>query len=136
MSTLQANNYYLSIDGTDLSSYVIEGSLTRSVAEQDITAGSSTTHVARGAGLVDHSFSCQLRASDSGEYSLALLTGVHTITWGKNGSATGKPKHVQSMIINSVSYTVNVQKPMVVHNISANGAATPTTDEFTGGVWS
>ena len=135
MAKYQDNIYYLDIDGTDLSSYVISVSLDPSISSVETTAGSGTDHVTRGEGLYDHSISFEIYADDSAGYSLALLKGTGLVTYGEQGYATGKPKHVQSFIL-TASHSTNVSKDMVVYSVSGEAAAAPTTDMFAGGVWS
>jgi len=64
-----------------------------------------------------------------------MEVGTHTITYGPEGNATGKPKHVQSFIITGTPHEVTVEKSRVILTASMEGAATPTTDMFSGGVW-
>jgi hypothetical protein len=135
MATYQDNDYYLDVDGTDLSSYVISVSLDPSINSVETTAGSGTDHITRGEGLYDHSLSFEIRADASTGYALTLLKGTHTITYGEQGTAVGKPKHVQSFIL-TASHTTNVNKDMVVYSVTGDAAAAPTTDMFASGVWS
>ena len=136
MAQYADNDWYLDIDGTDISSYVTEISLDPTTATNDTTAGSSTDHMSRSVGLQDHSLSFTVYADDSAGYSLALLKGTHTVTYGQQGNAAGKPKHVQSFILTSASHTTTVDKAMVVYAVSGEAAAAPTTDMFNAGVWS
>ena len=135
MAVYQDNSYFFSSDGTNLSSYVIEVTLTPTIDEKETTAGSGTDHKTRGEGLYDHSISFRIKADASAGYSLALLKGLHTIIYGEQGNAVGKPKHVQPFILNTQPHTTNVDKEMMVFTVSGNAASAPTTDMYNGGVW-
>jgi hypothetical protein len=136
MAKYQDNNWYLDIDGTDLSSYIVSLSVEQSVESVDITAGSGTDDRQRGVGLRDISVSFDIYHDDGAAYALTLIApGIHTITIGLEGSASGKPKHVQSMLIESAPFETTVEKPMVNYSVSAVGAAAPSTNMFAGGVW-
>lgn len=135
MAKYQDNDWYLDIDGTDMSSYVIDITLTPSIAEVPTTAGSGTNHVQRGEGLYDHSISFTIYHDDGAAYSLALIKGTHTITYGLEGNGSGNPKHVQSFILNGQPHTTNVDKSMVTYAVSGMAADAPSTDMFAGGVW-
>lgn len=134
MATYQDNNYYLDIDGTDLSSYVISVDLDPGINTVETTAGSGTDHVTRGVGLYDHSISFDLKADNATAYALTLIKGTHTVTYGQQGSTAGMPKHVQSFIL-TATHSTNVNKDMVVYSVSGEAAAAPTTDMFASGVW-
>jgi hypothetical protein len=138
MAQYNGNGYYVDIDGTNISSYVIEMSLEPAVEAVDVTAGASTTHRERNAGLKDYTFSMSVGYDDSAASTILPLVapGAHTVTFGPEGSANGKPKHVQSFIIEGAGHTVAVSKSHVVFSVSGSGAAAPTTDMYAGGVWS
>jgi hypothetical protein len=134
MAKYQNNNWYLDIDGTDMSSYVVDITLTPAITSVDITAGSGTDHMQRGEGLYDHTISITIYADDAGAYAKTLLKGIHTVTFGLEGSASGKPKHVQGFILTPV-HTTNVAKDFVVFTTTGEATGAPTTDMFNGGVW-
>lgn len=138
MATYNGNSYYLAIDSTDLSSYVVSGQLTPKVAEVDVTAGASETYMERAAGLKDTTFTATLAMDDTTfATQIALVKpGIHTIEWGPQGATSGKPRHVQSMLITESPHEVKVTKDMVTFQVSASGAAAPTVDLMTGGVYS
>lgn len=137
MAQFNGNGYYVDIDGTDISSYVIMAKLEPSVETVDVTAGASTTHRERNAGLKDYSFSMDVGYDDSAASTIIPLIkpGVHTVTYGPEGNATGKPKHVGSFIFEGASHEVNVAKNFVIFSVSATAAGAPTTDMYEGGVW-
>jgi len=136
MAKYAENNWYFDIDGTSLGAYLLSISLSPSQATNETTAGSGTDNVTRAAGLKDHSISFDIYHDDAAAYAISLLTGTHTITYGVEGNATGKPKHVQSFVLTGLDHTTNVNKEMVVYSVSGEAAAAPTTDMHASGVWS
>ena len=136
MAKYQDNNWFLSIDGITVSSYLIKVSLDPSVESVDITAGSGTDDRQRGVGLKDHSLSFDIYHDTAAGYALTLIAvGSHAFIYGPEGNASGKPKHTQTMIIESAPHEVGVEKPLVAYSVSAVGAAAPSDNMFAGGVW-
>lgn len=137
MAHYNGNGFYLDIDGTDLSAYVVDVQLTPSVAAVDVTAGASTTHMERNAGLKDTGIAITFRYDDSNISTMLPLIepGSHSITYGPEGNAATKPKHVQSFIITEAPHQVTVAKDAVAFSVSGEGAAAASTDMFDGGVW-
>jgi hypothetical protein len=137
MATYNGNDAYISIDGTSLATYFVSLSYEPSLETVDVTAGSSTTWRERAEGLKDAS--ATLTVVYDVAYAATMLplveVGTHSIIYGPEGSATGKPKHAQSFIITSVPHEVNVEKSRVALTCSMEAAAAPTTDMFSGGVW-
>ena len=64
-----------------------------------------------------------------------LKPGVHTLTYGPESNTAGKPKHVVSIIIESLSNGVKVDKSQMKYEAPFVGRAAPTTDMYAGGVW-
>jgi len=136
MATYNDNAWYLDLDGTNVSAYVRRISFEPSIATVDITAGSGIDDVQRAIGLKDRTFSFDIVHDDAGAWALTLIApGVHTITYGIEGNATGNPKHVQSFIITGAPHETNVEKGLVMYSVSAEQAAAPSTDMFASGVW-
>jgi len=135
MAAYATNDWYFDIDGTNLSAYLVSVNPSFTQATVETTAGSSTDHVTRSPGLEDASISFDIRADSAAGYSLALLKGSHTITYGQQGSAVGKPKHVLPVILTGISHTTQVSKEMVVYTVNGDAASAPTTDMYAGGVW-
>jgi len=137
MAAFNNNTAYIDIDGVQVDAYFVSFSLEPSMETVDVTAGSGTAHRERNEGLKD------TKAQLVIIYDTALASthlplmevGTHTITYGPEGNATGKPKHVQSFIITGTPHEVTVEKSRVILTASMEGAATPTTDMFSGGVW-
>lgn len=138
MAEYAGNNFYLKIDSTDMSAYVVDGTLTPKVNEVDTTAGAGTTYMKRQAGLKDTSGSWTIAVDDTNfpAQIAACQPGVHTIEWGPQGATTGKPRHVQSMLISEAPIDTKVTKDMHAFKVSASGAAAPTVDMMAGGVYS
>lgn len=137
MAQYADNDIYLDIDGTAISARFKKVSLEPVGESLDTTMGSGADFRSRALGLKDYKISIEL-AYDTTSVStdLALLKpGAHTITYGPEGSAQGKPKHVQSFILTGAPHEVSVEKTPVVFSVSGEGAAAPTTDIFNGGVW-
>jgi hypothetical protein len=137
MANYADNNWYLDIDGTNVSAYVKRVSFEPKINTVDTTAGSGTDDVTRAVGLKDRSFSFDIMHTDAASWALSLIAvGVHTITYGLEGNATGKPKHVQSFIITAAPHETKVEKDAVMYSVTADQAAAPTVDMFASGVWS
>ncbi len=136
MATYAENVWYLDIAGTDVSAYVTRISLEPSIDTVETSAGSGVDHRTRVVGLKDHTLSFDIIHSDSAAYALTLLAlAAKTITYGIEGNASGKPKHVQSFILDGVPHETNVEKGLVSYGVSCTAAAAPSTDMFAGGVW-
>lgn len=138
MAEYNGNGVYLDIDGTAIHSYFINVTLSPSVATVDVTRGAGATHIARAAGLKDTSASIQIGYDDSNASTIMALFDMGdtvTLTYGPEGSGTGKPKHVQSFLVTGAPHTVSVSKEAVVWDISLEAAAAPTTDMYASGVW-
>lgn len=137
MATYADNNWYLDIDGTNVSAYLKRIRLEPTIATVETTAGSGTDNRSRAVGLKDHTISFDIVHSDTAAWALTLVTpGAHTVTYGPEGSSAGKPKHVQSFIFTGAPHETVVEKSVVMYSVSGEGAATPTTDMFASGVWS
>lgn len=138
MATYSGNNDYLSIDGVDLSAYWREAEITPSIETADVTAGSGSTHRERNEGLKDHTFNFTI-VYDSADLQTILPVikpGTHTVIYGPEGNAAGKPKHQQSFIFTEVPTGGNYEKSDArVFSISAEAAAAPTYDMYAGAVF-
>lgn len=138
MAQYQGNAYYMLIDGTNVSAYVIDASVSQKIDEVDITAGANTTTKARGAGLADYTFKATFYMDDTAHTTqMALFKGgIHSVEFGIQGSASGKPRHVQNFLFTEVPLETDVGKKMVAFSISAVGAAAPSVNMYNGGVYS
>lgn len=137
MATLQSNSGQLLLDGVDVSAYFTEVSITVGGSGVDISAGADTAHVEMGGGLRTTQWDIKLAydVTDVSTYVQKLQSmQTYTATWRPEGNNSGKPEHVQSILINSSKQTnVTVGKDAVLFEISAEGADAPTTDMFAGG---
>jgi len=134
MASFNGNAAYLTVGGTDVSTYWADITLTGSQNSQDITAGASTTHVELAAGLNNYSISMTLSYDDTdiATYIANLAPGIVTIDWGPEGSGSGNPRHTQSFHLGSNAVNQAVTKDHVTFSISANGASAPSNDLFAG----
>jgi len=137
MATYNGNGVYIAIDSTSVGAYWKQVEITSSMDEVDVTAGSSAEFRERAGGLRDYSYSITLVYDDAdlATYIQKVRPGIHTLEIGPEGTTVGKPKMLQSVLITEVPFEVSVEKTEVVFNISAVGAAAPTTDMFAGGVY-
>jgi hypothetical protein len=131
MPTLNANNAYLSVGGTDISGYwTDEIDFNRSNSTVEITAGAGATHVERAGGLsdTDISFSVVYDTTDLSIYRAALIPGTeYAVIYGPEGAVTGKPKFQCQMILEEVAGpNVTIAKDKVMFELSFVGAAAPT----------
>jgi len=138
MAVYADNDIYLDIDGTQIDSYFKSVTITPSVATIDVTRGSGMDHVERAVGLKDTSISMQIGYDTSNPSTIIQLLqpGVEvTVTYGPEGNASTKPKHVQKFVFSSAPHTVTVGKDEVVWDVSGEATDAPTTDMYAGGVW-
>lgn len=140
MATLNGNNAYLSVGGTNVSGWWTgEIGFSTSNSSVDITAGAGTTHVERAGGLSDTamSFSVVYDTTDIALYRAALIPGtVYTVIYGPESNVTNKPKFQCEMILEEVSGpNVTIEKSMVMFELSFTGAAAPTATIESGSVF-
>ena len=139
MAILASNDAYLAINGTNVSGYATEGNLEGSAASNDVTHGFGQDWVMRSPGLRDASFSCTVAYDTTAHaaYIGSLTPGqVVSVEWGPEGTSSGKPKHLQNMVITGLSGPkVMVTKDGVFYEFSAEGADTPTKDLAGGDVY-
>ena len=131
MPTLNGNNAYLSVGGTDISGYwTDEIDFNRSNSTVEVTAGAGATHVERAGGLndTDIAFSVVYDTADLAIYRAALIAGTeYTVIFGPEGNTTGKPKFQCQMILSEVAGPNNtISKDKVMFELSFEGAAAPT----------
>jgi hypothetical protein len=136
MATYADNNWYFSIDGTDVSAYLKRISLEPVIATNETTAGSGVDDRTRAVGLRDHTLSFDIVHDNAAGYALTLLAvGSHDIIYGPEGTATGKPKHAQAIIFTGAPHETTVEKNVIMYSVSGEAAAAPTTNMFAGGTW-
>lgn len=134
MSSYNGNGIYLTIDGLDVSSEFKSVSLEPTIETVDTTRGAGTDHRKRNEGLRDTAFSCSL-GYDTAKVPTwlpVLRPGLHTIVFGPEGSAAGKPKHQQDFITTEAPLEISVEKDEVLFDISGEAAAPPVFDMFAG----
>lgn len=139
MAEYADNNVFLSIDGVTVSAYFKTVSLNVTNASQDTTMGTGVDHMQRAPGLNDTKIDITL-GYDSAQVSAQiqhLKAGqVVSIEYGKEGATSGKPRHVQTFNITSMTVADNVNKEASIFSISGEGADAPSVDMFAGGVYS
>jgi hypothetical protein len=136
MATYAENNWYLSIDGTDVSAYVQRISLEPSIDTVETTAGSGSDDRTRAPGLRDHTISFDIVHDDAAGWALTLVAvGTHAIIYGLEGATTGKPKHAQSFIFTGAPHETTIEKDTVMYSVSGEASGAASTNMFVGGVW-
>lgn len=133
------NDFLFKANTTDYSAYVVEVSIEPSNAVVETTAGAGTNHTQRAKGMDDTKFNVTLRYQTAA-VGVTLINlfrpgQVVTIEFGPEGNAAGKPKHVQSFIVDSMPIKIPVKKDSVVLEVSMSGADAATTDMFNGGTY-
>lgn len=139
MATYADNNFYLKLDSTEVQAFITEVNPSFSNDEVETTAGAGTDWKMRAAGLSDAEFAISLMydVTSVPTYIQKIAPGATvTLEFGPEGATSGKPRHVQSVVISSVDHTVSVDKSAVVFSISARGAAAPSVNMMAGGVYS
>ena len=138
MAKYNGNGVYVTLDGVNVSAYYTEVSLQGDVEAIEVTAGAGTTHKQFNAGLNSTAFDLTLYYEDTSAtlatYLPKLKAGSkYTVVFGPEGAVTGKPKHEQMMLVQSVDGPmVGVAKPFVVFSLSLIGADAPVSDLTTG----
>jgi hypothetical protein len=140
VATLADNNVYIAIDGVAVSAYFRTCTPNRSSESIDVTAGAGVDHMLRAPGLIDTQFSIKITYDDTAvqSYITHIAAGqVVSLEWGPQGASSGKPRHVQNVLITASNMTeFNVDKAMIEFDITCEGAAAPSVDMWSGGVYS
>jgi len=141
MATLNGNNVYLSLDGVDVSAYwTDEISFSESNNTVETTTGAGATDIERQGGLRDTSLSLMLVYDDAdlSTYLSKMQAGSsYTVVYGPEGSTSGKPKHEQTMILQTMDGpNPTISKDMVSFSLSFQGAAAATSRIAAGGTFS
>jgi hypothetical protein len=138
MAYLNGNDFYTAIDGTDVSAHATDYELTPGINGEDVTTGSGTDHEQMAEGLRTTKLTLKLSYLVGGvsTYIQKLAPGIHEIEIGPEGRNSGKPRHVQSFLIESTPHSLSVKKKHVTFDVSATGADMPTVDMMAGGAYS
>jgi len=133
------NTPYIAIDGVNIGAYWCEANPSVKNSTMDVTAGTGAVHKQMAAGLNETAWKVTL-AYIVGSVG-ALLGGLlapgtlHTLEYGPEGNVSTKPRHVQQIVWSDGGFTQKVVKDKVMFAMSAVGAAAPTVDMFSGGVY-
>lgn len=141
MAQLNANTVYLTLDGVDLGAYWKLVTMTPANEIQDVTAGSATTHREYLSGLDNYTFEITLvydsTSASLQSYIQKLKPGaVVSLEWGPESNVSGKPRHVQDVIIEEAPFEVSVEKAPVAFAVKATGTGAPSVNIMAGGVYS
>lgn len=139
MAQFNGNNYFLSIDGLDLSAYVIDIQVAPTANTVDTTAGANATHTQRKTALKDTKVKVTMSYDDTNlqTYIQKMAPGSeYALIIGTEGATSGKPKHVCDFLLVGAPITVTVKKEPVAFELDFEGADAPTVDMFANGVWS
>jgi len=139
MVSYAENTVYLTMGGTAVQAYFKDVQLSPSNSAVDITTGAGVDHVQRAPGLNDTSISITLAydLTDVQTYIQKIAAGqTISIEYGPESNVSGKPRHVQNFVITGADHQVSVDKSSVTFNVVGEGAAAPSVDMFTGGVYS
>lgn len=138
MPELADNNVFLKMGGVVVDAFFREVQVETTNSGVDTTAGAGTSHTKRQPGLNDTSFSISL-AYDTQHvqtFIQKIARGqVLEIEYGSEGAVSGKPRHIQDVLITSVSHTISVDKSAVTFAINGQGADAPSVDMFAGAVY-
>lgn len=138
MTSLNGNNPYLLMNSIDVRTKWKHIQLEATNSSVTVTAGSGRTHVQRAAGLNDTTISITLAYDSAGvsSYIATLQRGnIIPIEYGPESNVSGKPRHLQNFIIESISMEEDVEKNEMVFDISGSGADAPTYDMYSGAVY-
>lgn len=136
MPAFVGNSPYLKINGQEICGDWISIDPSFGGNTQDTTHGCSTTHVKREPGLRDYTFTVVITWPNAASQTLLGQLQPQTkvaFEYGPEGNATGKPKHVQDCIIDSLDgISQSVEKAPVTVTINLSGADVPTSDIMAG----
>ena len=138
MAQYNGNNPYLKFDAVDVAAYFVSVSTDFGGSSVDITAGAGRSHVQRAGGLRDYSMSVTLTydADSVNTYITKLQPQqIVEVEYGPEGNTTGKPRHLQKFVVDSVSVPQSVKKDHVTFEIKLSGADEPTADMTAGDVF-
>lgn len=138
MAARSGNTIYITIGGMNVSAYWTTSNLERTGEEQDTTRGSGATDRQRALGLKDTTFSATLSYDDAtlATYVQKLAPSIYEVEYGPEGNVSGKPRHVQSMLLTTAPFEVTVEKAHVTFQLEFVGADAPSVDMFAGAVYS
>lgn len=129
---------YLSIDGTDVSEYLVEVEHDPIIETADVTMGSGTTWRSRNVALKDGNLNFSVGYDDAfiGTLLPLIRPGRHTVVYGPEGNGAGKPKHEQAFIFTGRPSTGNMQQSELrVFAVAGVADGAPTTDIDAGGTF-
>lgn len=138
MPIYASNNVYLRLNTTDVSSRLVAFRFEPTHTPTEITAGATTTHVQRAAGLDDARLEVTLAYDTAAlpTYITLLRPGsVYDVEFGIEGSATGKPRHVQQFILVAAPLKISASKQQVEFDLSFKGVDAPTVNMLAGAVY-
>lgn len=141
MATLADNKGVLIIDTVDVSGFWTELKPKTKNNTKETSAGANITHVQRAKGLDDYSFDATIVYDDISatlqSYIQKMKVGnKYIVEYYPEGKVAGKPKHIQSMIVDSVNGpSQKVEKDLITFELSLSGADAPTSDMYLGAVY-
>lgn len=138
VSVYNGNAPYLAIDGVNMGTAFQEVSPEFKNAEQEVSAGTGLTHKQFQAGLNETAFKMTLGyllGSVSTQLPLLRQGTIHSFEYGSEGNITGKPRHVQQVLVASVGHAVKIGKEKVAFAVSLTGIDAATVDMHNGGVY-
>lgn len=143
MAPINSNTYYLVLTcsalslSLNVSQYVVSAKIERKVGTTSTNAG-NISHEQRLPTLKDTTLSGTIIYDSVSKATIQRILGsgeLITADFGPENNGTGAPRHTQSFINESVGYEVNTGKDQWMFDFSLTGAATPTVDLFSGGVF-
>lgn len=136
---LNGNDWFLSLNGFDVSGFITEVEMSSSNSTVDRTAGAGRRTVQRAAGLDDYSGKIIIAYFPDSvpDYIRSIKPGhAAMMVSGPEGALPGKPKHQQSIIFNQVAGPKQtVAKDLVVFEASWEGEDEPLVNLYEGGVF-
>lgn len=135
MAVYSGNADHLTIDGTNMHDYLVDIEIAPSMETADVSGGQSTTHRERNEGLNDHSLRMTVHYEITQIATILPLVanGEHTVVWGPEGNASGKPKHTQKFIITGAPTGASMMKDSArVFTVTGIASAEPTDDMWNG----
>lgn len=134
---LTGNSWYVTIDSVLVSTYLTDVALSPKNDVKDVTTGGAT-HMVRQSGLDDYSAKLTVgyETSAISTFVQKLKPGAtYTFEFGPESNASGKPRHVQSMIVESSDMSMSADKKFVTFDLSLSGADAPSVNMYAGGVY-
>lgn len=140
MAATNTNNTYLSINGFEVGGIYRSATFSRAVGEEDTTAGSGTNWSSSAPKLENLTGTitviCDSVAAATHIQSMLPASNIGPVVYGPMGNTSGQLRHDQDFLITGVNGpSTNVDKTLVVLEISVKSVGAPRANMYAGDTW-